>query len=136
MQWSAGNAAVSLTVARQKPLQPAVGQPLTVQRSPSQASYMAGAVKALFEHGAITTTTERARAVHQVAEGLIRLAKTDPAAGRRRAQQLLEDEDLVEKLLTEIVPRYEDRTSNYIRMLKLGPQSDGSQQVLVEMIDA
>ena len=73
---------------------------------------------ALFEHGRVVTTPQKAKAVRPFAEKLITLARTPSLANYRRALSLLPHEDAVRKLFREIAPKYVSRPGGYTRILK------------------
>ena len=74
--------------------------------------------KALFEHGRIITTVEKAKEVRPFVEKLITLAKRGDLHARRLALMRLPDRDVVAKLFKEIGPRFEDRPGGYTRVIK------------------
>ena len=74
--------------------------------------------KALFEHGRVVTTPQKAKAVRPFAEKLITLARTPSLSNYRRALSLLPHEDAVRKLFREIAPKYVSRPGGYTRILK------------------
>src|SRR6516164_1860870 len=74
--------------------------------------------KALFEHGRIITTVEKAKEVRPFVEKLITLAKRGDLHARRLALMRLPDRDVVAKLFKEIGPRFEDRPGGYTRIIK------------------
>ena len=90
----------------------------------------------LFQHGQITTTLPKAKAVQPFVEKLITLAKKGDLAARRRAiaklqdRQLItvvkggqseevDDKTLIQKLFDEIGPHYKDRPGGYTRIVRL-----------------
>src|SRR5579859_8120881 len=80
--------------------------------------------RALFEHGRIITTVEKAKEVRPFVERLITLAKrglADPAKAlhaRRLCLERLHDKDTIKKLFNDIAPRYLDRPGGYTRIIK------------------
>lgn len=112
----------------------------------------------LFQHGQITTTLQKAKAVQPFVERLITLARKGDLAARRRAIKLLNDrflvdtvngyEDgidverdshgrvveaprLIKKLFDEIGPKFTDRNGGYTRIIKLGTHRIGDAGDLV-----
>ena len=87
--------------------------------------------QSLFEHGKIKTTLPKAKEVRAFAEKLITLARKNTLTTRRRAIQLMQDRRLVDdeqeftgqtvvqKLFTEIGPKFADRQGGYTRIIKL-----------------
>ena len=97
-------------------------------------------VTALFEHGAIVTTTAKAKAVRPMAERLITFARRGTLASRRHVNRFIQNRDVVKKLFDEIAPRYVDRPGGYTRILKrvrgLGKNrlGDNAQTCLFELV--
>lgn len=110
---------------------------------------------ALFQHGQITTTIRKAKAVQAFAERLITLARRGDLHARRRATSLLggdrdlitvvkggaadeqiEDNTLVQKLFAEIGPRFKDRPGGYTRIIKLAKHriGDGTDLVVLQLV--
>ncbi len=113
----------------------------------------------LFEHGRIVTTLPKAKELRPIAEKLISLGRKDTINARRRARRWLppqikdtrvvgyaargqkrEKEDLrpttLQKLFTDIGPRFLDRPGGYLRIAKLGTRKgDNAQMAILEFID-
>lgn len=90
----------------------------------------------LFEHELIRTTVPKAKELRRTAEPLITMAKTDSVAKRRLAFSRLRDSAVVNKLFTEIGPRYQDRPGGYMRILKNGFRpGDAAPMAIVELVD-
>jgi large subunit ribosomal protein L17 len=79
---------------------------------------MRNLTRALFEHGRIITTVEKAKEARPFVEKLITLAKKGTLHARRLALQRLPDRDAVDKLFKEIAPRFADRPGGYTRVIK------------------
>ena len=113
-------------------------------------------VTALFHHERIETTEAKAKAIRSQAEKLITLAKRglaaeqeDPARGVH-ARRLVAGRinrwvtepdgtvvDILDKLFTEIAPRYADRPGGYTRLYKVGPRKgDAAPMVLLELLES
>ena len=90
----------------------------------------------VFDHERIQTTEAKAKAVKPEVEKLITLAKRGDLHARRRAMAALgQDKFVVYKLFAEIAPRYAERPGGYTRILKLGPRtSDSTEMVLLELV--
>src|SRR5918912_3838870 len=71
---------------------------------------------ALFEHGRITTTEAKARALRPVAERLITKAKKGDLHNRRLVLRTVRDKGVVHELFTEIAPRFAERPGGYTRI--------------------
>ena len=90
----------------------------------------------LFRYEAIRTTLPKAKELRRVAEPLITLAKQDHVAKRRRAFAKLRDKETVNKLFSELGPRYKDRPGGYLRILKAGFRAgDSAPLAYVELVD-
>ncbi len=103
-------------------------------------------VTELFRHDRIRTTRAKAEAIRGQAEKLVTLAKRGLEAGkqnparevhaRRLAAGRLNDPQVVQKLFSDIAPRYVDRAGGYTRMLKMGARKgDAAPIVLLELVD-
>lgn len=90
----------------------------------------------LFEHELIKTTVPKAKELRKVAERLITLAKVDSVANRRLAFARLRNKEIVNKLFTELGPRYLERPGGYLRILKCGLRTgDKAPMAYVELVD-
>lgn len=95
----------------------------------------------LIEHGRITTTLAKAKAVKPLAEKMITLAKRNTLHSRRRALALLHNNSTrtakaVRKLFTELGPRSAGRQGGYTRIVKLGQRaSDSAPMAFIEWVD-
>ena len=92
---------------------------------------------ALFERERIRTTLMKAKELRPYAEKLITLAKRGDLHARRQAMSTLQhpDKGVIYKLFEEIAPRYSARPGGYTRILKLGPRSsDSTEMVYLELV--
>ena len=119
---------------------PKTGRRLGGSSSP-QRSMMANLAASLFAAEAIETTEAKAKALRPYAEKLITKAKKASAGSNslHRHRQLVSslngDQEMAQKLVDEIGPRYEDRPGGYTRILKLGPrQGDNAPMALIELV--
>jgi large subunit ribosomal protein L17 len=91
---------------------------------------------ALLRYETIRTTVPKAKELRRVVEPIITLGKTDSLAARRRAFAKLRDEALVEKLFTDIGPRFAARTGGYTRILKMEERAgDSAPMALMQLVD-
>ena len=104
----------------------------------------------LFEHETISTTIQKAKHVRSFAEKLITLARKGDLASRRRAIAILGDRAIVEevdgsyekkgtiiqKLFSEIGPRYLNRNGGYTRIIHLSKRrlGDNGQLALLQLV--
>ena len=100
-----------------------------------QRQLMANLAIALFEHGGITTTVSRAKALRPYAEKLITKAKKGGLHNHRQVVAFIGDKEMASKLFNEIGPRYAERPGGYTRILKLGPrQGDKAPMARIELV--
>ena len=91
---------------------------------------------ALLRYETIRTTVPKAKELRRVVEPIITLGKADSIAARRRAFAQLRDEALVEKLFTDVGPRFKARAGGYTRILKMEPRpGDSAPMALVALVD-
>ena len=89
----------------------------------------------LFEHGRITTTESRARALRPLAEKLITKAKKGDLHNRREVLKTVRDKGVVHVLFTEIGPGFADRPGGYTRITKIGPRKgDNAPMAVIELV--
>lgn len=94
----------------------------------------------LVEHEFIKTTLPKAKELRRVVEPLVTLAKVDSVANRRLAFSRLGNNqsasEVVNKLFTEIGPRYKERNGGYTRILKCGFRAgDNAPMSFIEFVD-
>jgi len=105
-------------------------------------------VQSLFEHGKVRTTYPKAKEVKAMAERLITLARRNTLLARRRVIATLQDRRLtdedqeftgqtvVQKLFTDIAPKFVDRKGGYTRIIKLSDFriGDGGNIVILQLL--
>ncbi|MEM1159237.1 MAG: 50S ribosomal protein L17 [Verrucomicrobiota bacterium] len=91
----------------------------------------------LIRHNRIKTTLAKAKALRPYAEKMVTLGKKGSLHDRRIAIARLDGKvDEVQKLFTEIAPRFKDREGGYTRILKIGPRpSDASYMAYIEWVE-
>ena len=106
------------------------------RNSSHRAALMRNLTAALLRYETIRTTVTKAKELRRVVEPIITLGKTDSLAARRRAFAKLRDEALVEKLFTDIGPRFAARTGGYTRILKMEERAgDSAPMALMQLVD-
>ncbi len=84
----------------------------------------------------IRTTVPKAKELRRVVEPLITLAKIDSLAKRRVAFARLRDEEVVEKLFSDLGPRFQARAGGYTRILKMEPRpGDSADMALMQLVE-
>lgn len=91
----------------------------------------------------IETTEARAKELRSVVEKMITLGKRGDLHARRQAGAYIRKEvantesgqDALQKLFSDIAPRYEERQGGYTRIMKLGQRrGDGAPMVIIELV--
>ena len=98
----------------------------------------------------IVTTETRAKEVRKTAEKMITLGKRGDLAARRRAASYVRNEvadiqeendavvvkSALQKLFSDIAPRYKDRNGGYTRIMKLAKprRGDAAPMVILELV--
>jgi large subunit ribosomal protein L17 len=83
----------------------------------------------------ITTTEAKAKEIRGIAEKMITLGKNGKLNHRRQALAYIFDEKVVDKVFTELAPRYAERHGGYTRIVKIGTrQGDGAPVVQIELV--
>jgi large subunit ribosomal protein L17 len=105
-------------------------------------------VQSLFEHGKVRTTLPKAKEVRAMAEKMITIARAGTVTSRRRVISMIQDRRLVDKeqeftgqtvvqkLFSEIAPKFADRQGGYTRIIKLSDYriGDGGSLVLLQLL--
>ncbi len=103
--------------------------------SAHQKSMMQNMAASLFAAEAIDTTEAKAKALRPVAEKMITKAKKGGLHRHRQLVADLGDVEMVQKLIDDIAPRYQDRQGGYLRILKLGPRyGDKAPMARIELV--
>jgi large subunit ribosomal protein L17 len=112
---------------------------------------MRNLARALFEHGRIITTVEKAKELRPFAERLITLAKKGTLHARRLVLARLgpaakapfyddegepTEDSALKKLFTDIAPRFADRPGGYTRIIKRHERrlGDGGRTAFIELL--
>ncbi|KRL01714.1 50S ribosomal protein L17 [Lactobacillus equicursoris DSM 19284 = JCM 14600 = CIP 110162] len=98
----------------------------------------------------IVTTEARAKEVRRTAEKMITLGKRGDLAARRKAAAFVRDEiadiheengevvvkSALQKLFSDVAPRYKDRNGGYTRIMKLAipRKGDAAPMVVLELV--
>ncbi|MEE1185872.1 MAG: 50S ribosomal protein L17 [Acutalibacteraceae bacterium] len=89
----------------------------------------------LLENGKIETTVTRAKEVRSMAEKYITLAKDNSLHSKRQAMAFITKESVVNKLYTDIAPKYADKNGGYTRIIKTGPRrGDAAEMAIIELV--
>lgn len=82
-------------------------------------SLVRGMLTEFDKKGFIVTTRPKAKYAQPKVEKLISLARTKNVPNIRRAMEMLQDRELVDKLFSEIGPYYANRPGGYTRVIRM-----------------
>lgn len=91
----------------------------------------------------IQTTETRAKELRSAVEKMITLGKRGDLHARRQAASYVRNEEAdaengtnaLQKLFSDIAPRYQERQGGYTRLVKVGPRrGDGAPMVIIELV--
>ncbi|MBB5912824.1 large subunit ribosomal protein L17 [Nocardia transvalensis] len=100
-----------------------------------QKAIFANLATALFEHGRITTTEAKAKALRPYAEKLVTKAKAGTLADRREVLKVIRNKDVVHELFASIGPSFENRAGGYTRIIKTLPRKgDNAPMAIIELV--
>ena len=97
----------------------------------------------LILNGQIETTLYKAKELQRLADEMVTLGKKGDLHARRMAASYIRDvyvneetkQTVLQKLFSEIAPKYADRNGGYTRVLKLGPRrGDAAEMAIIEFI--
>ena len=116
-----------------------VGKPRKGRRfggsSAHQKAMMGNLVASLIAAEAIVTTEAKAKAMRPVAEKIITKAKKGALHNHRQIIAFLRDQEIADKLMEDVGPRYADRPGGYTRILKVGPRyGDNAPMARIELV--
>ena len=111
------------------------GRKLSRKQGPRLALFRSLAV-AVFRYERIQTTEAKAKEVRGQVERMITIAKRGDLTARRTIVSEFPNEPLVvNKLMTEIAPKYADRTSGFTRIVRVGQRKgDAAEIVQLELV--
>ncbi|TMF00845.1 MAG: 50S ribosomal protein L17 [Chloroflexi bacterium] len=89
----------------------------------------------LIRHERLQTTAPKAAELRREVEQLITTARAGDLHARRLVIAKLYDEEVVRKLFSDIVPRYQGRAGGFTRTVKLMPRrGDGAPMAQIELV--
>jgi large subunit ribosomal protein L17 len=90
----------------------------------------------LLEHGRITTTEAKAKELRRWVERLITEAKADDLAARRRVARDISNDEVADKLFSNLMPRLRERPGGFTRIIRKGNRvGDAAPTVVIELVD-
>ncbi len=111
------------------------------RRSDQRKALLRDLVTDLIIYDRIITTEAKADSLKRVADNMVELAKKDTLHSRRlaaktvRFEEAKEGQNALQKLFSEIGPRYLDRNGGYTRVIKTTPRKgDGAPMAIIEFV--
>ena len=100
-------------------------------------SMLATMTKQVVTNESITTTDTRAKEVRKFVEKMITYGKRGDLVSRRKALAFLHnDNEVVEKIFSDLAKRYENRNGGYTQILKLNERrGDDALMVILRLVD-
>lgn len=84
----------------------------------------------------MTTTTAKAKETKSMVEKLINSARKRDLIARRRLMAFLFDKNAVKKVLEDLLPRYKNIPTGFIRSYKIGPRlGDGAEMSILQLVE-
>ena len=106
------------------------------RNAPHRRAMLRNMAVSLLRHETIRTTIPKAKELRRVVEPLITLGKVDTEAKRRLAFSRLRDAKVVEKLFSDLGPRFKTRAGGYTRILHMAPRpGDNADMALMQLVD-
>jgi large subunit ribosomal protein L17 len=97
----------------------------------------------LIIHEKIETTLHKAKELQRLADKMVTLGKANTLASRVQAAKLVRfeytdetnEQYAIQKLFSDIAPKYADRNGGYTRVLKTGPRrGDSAPMAIIEFV--
>ena len=107
------------------------------KKSTHRMAMFANMANSLIEHERIQTTLPKAKDLRRIIEKLVTKGKKGDEHNRRQAFSFLRSEQGVEKLFSNIAPRFKERKGGYVRVLKMADTrwGDAAQTAVIEFVD-
>jgi len=90
----------------------------------------------MLKHARIKTTLPKAKELRRYVERMITRAKEDTLHNKRIILRFLRHRTMIEKLFTQIAPKFKDRNGGYTRIIKLGRRkNDNAEMAIIEFVE-
>lgn len=90
----------------------------------------------MLKHTRIKTTLAKAKEFRRYIERMITRAKNDTLHNKRIILRFLRHRTMIEKLFTQIAPKFKDRNGGYTRIIKLGRRkNDNAEMAIIEFVE-
>ncbi len=91
----------------------------------------------LVQHERITTTVAKAKELRRYAEKAVTLGKKGSLSDRRLLLSRVANEQTVQKIFSDLAPRFKDRQGGYTRIFRVGRRvGDSAEMALIEFLGA
>ena len=89
------------------------------------------------EHGQIKTTVAKCNALQPYIEKMITISREDSVANRRLIYSKLNNRNAVNKLFTDVAPKFTTRPGGYTRIVRLADSrvGDGAELASISLVD-
>lgn len=111
------------------------------RNSSQRKALMRDLITDLIINESIETTLAKAKELQKLADKMVTLGKKGTLAARRQAARLVRFEKAedgqfaIQKLFSEIAPKYQERNGGYTRVLKLAPRrGDAASMAIIEWV--
>ena len=106
------------------------------RRAGQRKALVKSMIVSLLRHERLSTTKAKAMEIRRFTEKMITRAKNDTVHNRRITAKVLQDKEILDKLFTDIGPRYKERNGGYTRVIKAGYRlNDASEMAILELVD-
>jgi large subunit ribosomal protein L17 len=96
---------------------------------------LANMAASLFLYSKVKTTSPRAKALKPLVDRLISRAKEGTLHSKREVARVVRDKAALKRLFEEIVPKLQDRSSGFSRVVKAGfRQGDAAEVSIIELM--
>ena len=93
-------------------------------------------LNALIKHEQIETTLPKAKELKIAVDKIITLGKKNSLSSKRMLLSKLQDQNIVKKLTTTLIKRYEKRSGGYSRIVRSGYRyGDNAPKAYIELVD-
>lgn len=104
--------------------------------SSSRKALFKNLLRELVEHGQITTTLEKAKAIKSLADKVVHKALVDSVATRRTLHRFFGRRDVVNSLVERVAPASKGRSSGFTTLTRAGiRRGDNAQLAMLKLID-
>jgi len=106
------------------------------RNSGQRRALLANLAGSLIKHQQIKTTLPKAKDLRPYIEKLVTIARRGDLHARRQVLTKISDREAVEKLMSDVAPRFAQRPGGYTRIIKAGHRyGDNAPMALIQFID-